>query len=720
MKHLRFITALYAFLFVYPAFSGELRTFTGSNGKAIEAEFLQFDSDTEIVKIKLKNGKEQNVKLSLFSQADQDFIKGGGSDNPFGEDSDSHKLVPGNRESEIAKTFLKALNEQHVSGKKFDRDMAKKAFEKYIDNLDPWKFYFLQSDIDEFRGKLNSFAEKVTGGDVSLGFEIYNKYMERVDEAVDIALKILESPIDFTIDEEYILDKDKLTFPKSVDELKDRWRKKIKHEILVLKSGDGKNDPTVRLKKRYAYLKKRQSQTTNDDILGPFLTAIGISFDDRTIYMAPVAVENFGTDRLEGIGATLTFEDGGILVAARLTPGGPAERSGKLNAGDRITGVGQGRNGAIDDIDGMPLGDIVKLVRGPKGSIARLEIIDKENQKKYVEIERDAIDLRGESISSQIFTFGKRKDGKPCRIGVIRIAFFSQGSADKVRNILHGFRDKDVDAVLLDFEGNGGHLHEILRITGFFIETGAVVQTKGRNEFDGKTMNDTDSSIVWKGPLVMLSNRICVSGPNFLMGAMQDYRRGLIVGDSRTSAWGCMQQFLDLGELAVGKNPNNRPKYGNVRVTISSMYRPSGKTLQGDGVRSDIVIPSLTEVNPMNKFDDNNSLRFENIPPVGQYPTFSFVSPEIIDKLTKKSQDRIKGNDDFKKLKKEIDSAVESQKRKTVSLNEKKFFAESKRSANNRSESVLEERQKGGSKIVKDFYLDEVLAITVDYVNLLP
>lgn len=701
--------------------AGELRTWTGSNGKKIEAEFIEYDSEKEIVHIRLKSGKEQRVRLDLFSEEDQNFVKGiGSSDNPFGDDSadenDSSGLSPGSREKKIAATMIQLLNERHVSGKTFDRKMAEQAIDGYIKSLDPMKLYFLQSDMDEFRADSGTLAEKIKDGDVTLGFNIFNRFLQRLEESVNIALEILDKPLDFTVDEEYIFDKKSTSYVKNAEELKDRWRKRIKYEILQLKTDSentAKVQPVERLKRRYNSFRNRELKSVNDDVIELFLTKIAGSFDPSSFYQSAKTMENWKMNlqlRLEGIGATLSQEDG-ITIVKVLVPGGPAEKSGKLQIGDKIIGVGQGKGSSPEDIVDTPLHDVVKKVRGKKGTTVRLEVVGTDEQKRFIEIERDSVDLDAGKVQSEIFEVGKKKDNKPCKVGVIRFTGFYQGSSDDVKRVLRDFSDKAVDAVVLDLSGNGGgNLQETIKIVGLFIETGPVMQFKGRNDKSAQIRSDTDSNIQWKGPLVVLSSKFTYDTP---LGAIKDLRRGLIVGDRLSLGNSAVKMMHDIGEQIEGRNSSN--KLGGVLFPVSIMYRPSGESMMGNAVESDIILPSF-----FNDSDKQGDSLADKIAPTPSIPNYSMVLLDMVKTLQSKSSERTKKSKAFMDLEKEIERFKRIKDRKKVTLNEKKFLEEIKKYQKDDSIGEFPNRLQQGSKIVKDDYLDEVLAIAVDYVNLLP
>ena len=668
----------------------------------------------------------------------------------------------------VAQTFMLILEKGHISHRPLDQTVSKEAFRLYLKSLDPLKLYFYQSDIDSFVKYEETLCDLARRGDVTPAFEIYNKYLERFKDRMDMAMKILDNPLDFKVDEEIIRDKNLLTWPKSTEEANDRWRKKIKDDLLSLKVdakekakehekavAEGKTpkalderDPVERLKKRYVSLRKRMllethieqgelldkiRKTANDDVMEAFLSSISGALDPHTSYMSPTSVETFNINmrkNLEGIGATLTSEDG-YTVVKKLVPGGPAEKGEQLRVDDKITGVGQGKSGKIEDVVDTKLSDVVQMIRGNKGTLVRLEVIPADGSPtKVIEIVREKIDLEDQAAKRKIFEFGTRLDGKPYKIGVIDLPDFyldmqafraddpnTRSTTNDVRKYLKEFVAEDVDAVVLDLRKNGGgSLFEAIALTGLFIETGNVVQTKddtGRPQ--GK--DDPDPSCDWTGPLVVIESKFSASASEIFAGAIKDYQRGLIVGDSRTHGKGTVQQMRELADV-LGFPTD----MGVIKLTIQGFYRPSGVSPQREGVAADVVIPSIIDVlEDICESDLDNALTLKPISRAANFVTpFPYVSPQIAAKLQEMSDARVAVNEEFAGLQKEIANYKEIRGRKTSTLNEAKYFEELERlNADKKERESYEDLIDNDSTIKRSFYLDEVLAITVDYINVL-
>ena len=666
----------------------------------------------------------------------------------------------------VARLFMMALERQHISRRPLDSAVSKEAFRLYLKGLDPFKQYFYQSDIDAFSKYEEQLCELAKQGKVDPAFEIYNTYLDRVKERVDIALQILDTPQDFTIDEEIVRKKELMTWPKSKEEADDRWRKRIKDDLLDLKAeskektkdrekaiAEGKppktldeRDPIERLKKRYTSYRKRMLLEThieqgeildnirkaaNDDVMEAFLSSISGALDPHTLYWSPTSLENFNIQmrkKLEGIGATLTSEDG-YTVVKKLVPGGPAAKGKQLQVDDKIIGVGQGQDGKIEDVVDSRLSDVVKLIRGDKGTTVRLEVIPSDGSAtKVVEIVREQVDLKDQAAKEEVFEFGTRPDGQPYKIGVIELPDFyldaqgmriddpnARSTTNDVKKILKNFVAQNVDAVVLDLKKNGGgSLFEAVALTGLFIESGNVVQKKD-DVNRPQPLDDPDSSCDWTGPLVVIASKLSASASEIFAGAIKDYRRGLIVGDSRTHGKGTVQQMKELADgLQI------QAEMGVIKLTIEGFYRPSGVSPQREGVAADVIIPSIFDVlEDICESDLDNALTLKPTTPAKNFPPPSpYVSPQIAAKLQELSDARVAANEEFAKVRKDITNYKDIKGRKTSTLNEAKYFEERDRlNADKKERESFEDLLDNDGKINKDYYLDEVLAITVDYIN---
>ncbi len=673
--------------------------------------------------------------------------------------------APTAQDRHIAVTVAELLQKRHLSRHPFDQEIARRTITQFVKFLDPMKVYFYQSDVDGFMARQAEVENVAKRGDVGFAYAVFRTFLKRLDDRVKLADQLLAMPHDFSVDEEMVFDPDATQFPKDEAEAREKWRKRIKYDRLERKgdrleklrapkkeAGPGKPEPppaavekspeeqakedVEKLRQRYQNIAKRWHQIDREELLEMYLSAVSMSYDPHTSYMSPGSMDNFEIQmrlKLEGIGAALKSEEG-YTVVDRLIPRGPADKDGRLKVGDRIVGVGQNKTGPIQDVVEMKLSDVVKLIRGSKGTVVRLEVTPENSpERKTIEITRAEVELKDAGARSAIFEAGRKADGRTYRVGVIDLPSFYMDMAGArhglpdfksttrdVREMLGTFNAKGVDAVVLDLRHNGGgSLQEAIDLTGLFIEQGPVVQVKGT---DGRThrYDDEKGGLLWKGPLVVVVDKYSASASEILAGAIQDYRRGLIVGDPSTHGKGTVQSLLDLGEELL-QNPF-AIKLGALKLTIQKFYRPNGESTQLRGVLSDIVLPSRTSHRDVGEADLEYPLEFDQVKPVAFKP-FNLVAKPLVEELARLSKQRREASDDFQKLLKQIARDEDRKKNKRVTLNEQKFLAEWAELSAQRDEAremAMAEGDPSKTEIKRDYYLNEVLAITADYLNLLP
>lgn len=626
------------------------------------------------------------------------------------------------------------LPSNHLTRHALDDEISERALNLFLKSLDPMKLYFYQSDVDSFLERRTQLDDMARKGDVRLAYYIYKGLLQRIDEKVALADKLLDVEHDFSVEEEMVRDPDTAQYAKTTAEAEDLWRKRIKFDILVQKA-DGKTLEEARdkLRRRYQSFAKRMKQTDRDELLEMYLTSMTMAYDPHTSYMSPSTLENFDIVmrlQLEGIGAALQSEDG-YTVVKQIVPGGPADRDGRLKTEDRVIGVGQGENGETEDVVDMKLSDVVKRIRGKRNTTVRLQVIP-EGQTVPVtyNIVRDAIELKDGEAHSAVFEVGQKPDGTPYRLGVIDLPSFYmdmegarkhrddyKSTTRDVKKILKEFRGQEVDAVVMDLRQNGGgSLTEAINLTGLFIDQGPIVQVKG---FDGEVQHydDPDAGVDWDGPLTVLISKLSASASEIFAGAIQDYGRGLVIGDQATHGKGTVQTLSDLGaDLFRGANS---PKMGALKITMQQFYRPNGDSTQNRGVLADLELPSITTHLPNGEADLDFAVPFDRVP-AASYERDDSFDRTLIKQLADLSQQRLAQSEEFKKLEKKIEKYTEQRDRKTVTLNEEKFLAERKAlDADKEEEEALKEKDASGSrKIERNFYLDEAMAITVDYLRL--
>lgn len=635
------------------------------------------------------------------------------------------------------------MTRQHFSRHALDDEISERILKQFLESLDPMKAYFYQSDIDEFQQKRHELDDLLKKKDTEFAFVVFQRYAQRVKERMKVVTELLDAVHDFAVDEEYVIDPDATNYPKDADEARDRWRRRIKYDLLLLKGDETEGkEATDQLRERYTEFARRVEQTDRDELIERFLSAMTTSFDPHTAYMSPSSFNDFRIRlglNYQGIGAELERREGYAIIR-RIIPGGAAEKAGELKAKDRIVRVGQGEDGEMVDVVKKKLSDIINLIRGQEGTMVRLGVIpDGETDVRVYKIVRARIELKDSQASSEIMEVGKKPDGSPYRVGMIELpAFYMDMEAARrndpdfrsttrdVARLLAKFKQEHVDAVVLDLRRNGGgSLTEAIGLSGLFIHQGTVVQVKGM-EGEIQRHDDPDPSIAWDGPLVVLTSRFSASASEILAGAVKDYGRGLVVGDTSTHGKGTVQTLLDLGrQLLPVEDP---PNFGALKITIQQFYRPNGASTQNLGVLSDLIVPSLSQYIARGESDLDYALEFDKIPSA-KLTDYAMTGESMLTELKKKSALRIGQSEDFKKLAQRARDYSERRERKTMPLQESKFFALQK------AQQALEEPsdpedpedpegdaeapEAGDSGIIRNYFVEEVLAITADYVQAL-
>lgn len=642
---------------------------------------------------------------------------------------------PNQSERHIALAVSSLLRREHLTKHAIDDEISQRCETIFLKMLDPWKLYFYQSDIDAFDKYKNDLDDMVKRGDVSFAYLVFKTFLARIDERVKMVDELLSSGHDFSVDEEMSIDKEAAAWSKTPQEARERWRKRIKYDLLLLKADKTEGQAAIdKLRQRYRSFAKRMHQTDNDELLEMFLTSFTSAFDPHTTYMSPASVENFEIAmklELEGIGASLQSIDG-YTVVNKIVPGGAADKDGRLKPEDKVVAVGQDEQGESVDVVDMKLSEVVKLIRGKEGTIVRLTVIPVgSTESKVYAIRRAKIELKDSEAKAKVFESGRKPDGSPCKIGVIDLPSFymdmsgaRRGLPDyksttrDVRAILEDFKKNGVDAVVLDLRRNGGgSLTEAINLTGLFIGEGPVVQVK---DADGRVQPyfDLEPGMAWAGPLIVLTSKFSASASEILAGAIQDYGRGLVIGDHATHGKGTVQSLLDLGQQLF--RVPNAPPMGALKITMQQFYRPLGESTQRRGVLADIELPALTTHLDVAEADLDFPLPFDQVEPM-KFKSYGYVSPTIIEQLRRQSDQRIAQTEKFQQVRKNISRYLEQKARKTISLNEEKFLKErSEVNADKEEEKKIEELNNGSNQntIERDYYLDEVLAIAADYLNL--
>lgn len=579
----------------------------------------------------------------------------------------------------------KILENSQFARQQLDDDLAKKFLDRYLDTLDGAHLVFYKSDIDEFARKQPDLAEATRKqGDSSLAHFIFKRYLERLDQRIAFVKEQLESTkFDFTRDDSFAYDRKNAPRPADLTEAKVLWLQQLRYEYLQEKLG-GKKEPEIVkiLTRRSARLAETMRKLNDKAVLEFYLEALAQVYDPHSDYMGPDQLKSFESDMnlsLIGIGASLRTIDGYCKIM-ELIPGGPAARSGLMKNGDRIVGVSQKEGDEFTDVIDLPINQAVSLIRGKKGTPVLLNIIPADaaddSARKVITIIREEIKLEDQQAKAQVIDVPNGAEKQ--RIGIIDLPGFYAGEGDgkgaptsataDVKKIITKLKQENVTGIILDLRRNGGgSLQESIDLTGLFIPSGPVVQTRsleGRVEI-GK---DRDGRVLYDGPLVVLISRFSASASEIVAGALQDYGRAIIVGDTATFGKGTVQTIVPLSRVmqSEGIIPGSDP--GALKVTISKFYRPSGKSTQLEGVKADIVIPSLSDTPEIGERDLENPLPWDTIEPA-KYTEINRVTPALTD-LQTRSTKRISADPDFADLKKTIDHFQKIRTDKSVSLNE--------------------------------------------------
>jgi len=590
-------------------------------------------------------------------------------------------LKPAEDQAEAAIWASRFLTRFHYKAVPLDDAMSAKMFDAYFESLDGEKLFFLKSDVDRFSGAREQLDDAIFNKDLTLPFAVFNLYLQRVAERTAFSRKQLEKPFDLGVNESYAFDREHAAWASTTAELDDLWRKRVKNDVLRLKLASKKDDEIRKtLDKRYAGFGERVSQINSEDVFQTFMNAYATSIEPHTNYLGPRASENFDISMklsLEGIGAVLQREDEYTAIR-EIVPGGPASLSGKLKVGDRILGVGQGENGTINDVIGWRLDDVVEQIRGQKDTVVRLEVLPADGgpdaKHHTLSLVRKKVSIEEQAAKKQIIEV---KDGATTRrLGVIQLPTFyldfdarRRGDNDyksatrDTAKLLAELKQEKVDGVVIDLRNNGGgSLSEATELTGLFIDKGPVVQVRsaqGRVESE----EDHQSGMTWDGPLAVMVNRGSASASEIFAAAIQDYGRGLIIGEP-TFGKGTVQMLVDLDNAAQ----NEKPKYGELKMTSAQFFRINGGTTQLRGVVPDIAFPDGGEAKEFGESSYPNALPWSSITPAS-YEAVADLKP-ILPMLATRHEARIASSKDWQYYAEDQAEVKRLRAEKTVSLNE--------------------------------------------------
>lgn len=631
------------------------------------------------------------------------------------------------------------LSRYHLRKLNLNDSLSSIIFDNYITTLDFSKSYFLKADIDEFEQYRNNFDDLLLKGEVQIFFDIFNRYLKRVNEREDYIETLLDSEFDFATDEVFPLKRDSLEWAENLDELNDRWRKRIKNDAITYKLNDKDWDYIKStLLKRYKNYARLLNQYNSEDVFQLAMNSYAQSIDPHTNYLSPVNSDNFKIDMslsLEGIGARLQTEDDYTKIV-EIIPGGPAAKSNLLNPDDKIIGVAQGEDGEFIDIIGWRITEAVKLIRGPKGTTVRLQIIpaksDVNGKIKEISLVRDKVKIEDQSAKKEVIEINS--NSKAFKIGVIKIPSFyidfdgqRRGEKDfksttrDVRNLINELKSENVDGIIVDLRNNGGgSLNEAIELTGLFIKNGPVVQVKNS---DGSIDigEDPDPNLVYDGPLAIMVNRFSASASEIFSAAIQDYGRGIILGE-QTFGKGTVQNLIDLNRLSS----RQKGELGQVKLTVAKYYRINGGSTQHLGVIPDIIFPGYFEADEFGESAEKNALPWDQIEPT-EYEVYNDIS-EFLTFLKKNHLNRMENNLEYQQLLQEIAEFRENRNRISLSLNLAQRKQEKEEAEERKFARENELRKIKGLKLLekgeidssveheKDFLLKESAQILADFI----
>lgn len=582
-------------------------------------------------------------------------------------------LYPSEAQERATKLIHYFIDTFHYRDVELDDDLSNQIFERYLETLDGNRSYLLASDVEEFSRHKFALDDAIRTSDLTVAFDIFKRARERVGQRIDHAVTLLDLGFDFTVNEDVMLDRSKAPWAADRGALNEIWRKRVKNDWLTL-SLAGKPDDEIAgvLTQRYRRIETRISQLDREDVFQTFINAYAGAIEPHTSYLARRASDNFNINMslsLEGIGAALQSENEHTVVR-RIIPGAPADLSKRLFVGDRITGVAQD-NEELVDIVGWRLADVVDLIRGPKGSVVRLELLPADEplggSRREIRLVRDKVKLEGRAAHKKILEVPTPEGIH--RIAMIRVPTFysnlearARGEEDfrsttrDVRKILRELRAERVQGVVVDLLGNsGGSLPEAIELTGLFIAKGPIVQVRdslGRVNIS----RDPDPEIVYSGPLAVLVDRYSASASEIFAGAIQDYERGVLIGEP-TYGKGTVQRVENLG---------NSPDLGKLKYTIAKFFRISGESTQLRGVTPDILFPSAVDSENHGERSFENALQWEAVEPA-RYEVAG-MSPMDIATLRQLHQERVRHDLGFEYLRSEAETASRIEEQRQFSL----------------------------------------------------
>jgi carboxyl-terminal processing protease len=589
-------------------------------------------------------------------------------------------IAPTDAQRATARKIGRILEEAHYSHAPIDRRMSEIVFQRYVEFLDPQRSYLLASDINEFSAYRDQFDEMIRTGNIDPAYLMFARFQQRNRERMQYALSLLKSEPDWTVDESFEFDRTHAPWPADPAQIDDLWRKRVKNDALsLLLTGKQWPEAADVLRKRYERVLKRIDQVTNEDVFENLMNAYARAFDPHSSYFSPRSSEEYRIQmslNYDGIGASLQVVDDYVTIM-NVIEGGPAAAAGTLKTNDRITAVGQGHEGVLTDVIGWRLDDVVQLIRGKAGTSVRLQILPggaaPGSAEKVLEFVRNKITLEAQAAHKEVKTVAR--NGRTYRVGVITVPGFyqdiaAQNAGDEnyrsttrdVAKLLRELKSENIDGLVLDLRGDGGgYLPEATALTGLFINHGPVVQlrdTSGRLE----VLDDPESAPAYDGPLAVLVDRMSASASEIFAGAIQDYHRGLIIGQT-TFGKGTVQNLVPLDRWS------REPVNGQLTVTIGKFYRVTGESTQHRGVEPDIPLASVLDTKEVGESALESSLPWDRIAGVPFKTSAVAAAGPSVATLASAEDARAQHDPDYRWLVSDIAAIDTLRAEKSVSLN---------------------------------------------------
>ena len=656
---------------------------------------------------------------------------------------------PTERHARISKMITQLFERNHYQQKKINDELSSEIFDRYLEALDSNKRYLLEEDVlafEKYRYKLDDYVRQ---GNMYPVFEMFDVYKARAQYRVAYALDVLDKEPDFEIDEEYEFDRSESPWAKTDAELDEIWRKSVKSDALSLMLADREWSETQEvLEKRYRRVLKRFDQINSDDIFETFVNAYADTLDPHSSYFSPRNSEEYRIQMslsYEGIGASLALEDDYVKVLA-IIPGGPAAAAETIKPNDRITAVGQDGVEELVDVVGWRLDDVVQLIRGKRGTSVRLQLLRAGalpgDEEEIVTLTRDKVKLEEQAAKSEIIKVPQ--DGEEVSIGVIEVPTFyrdydayARGEKDfrsttaDVAKLITELESQGVEGLIVDLRGNGGgHLREAIELTGLFIERGPVVQLRDTRQTVQK-LDDEDPRVAYHGPVAVLVNRFSASASEIFAAAIQDYGRGIVIGQ-RTYGKGTVQNLYNLDRRGLSRwlgGDESGEGFGQLTLTMGKYYRVSGESTQHRGVVPDISLPSSIDDDDVGESTQETALPWDEIAGT-DFPTISALGGTI-ELLTKTHEDRVAEDPDFRYLVGRVEAQDAQREKTSVSLNiearrqEREELRQAQLDRENKRRVAqgldpIENMEEFEASERPDIQLNEAASVVADWVKLQP